>query len=459
MSKKAPAPGFGGAPSVAVQVISGSPDGSFDERSVVSSIVEHEHGQQPLTARYLMALFAAQFSLYIALVSPGVLSLPLRVEQLDPAGKASALSLAIGIPAVLALVVSPIVGVLSDRTMSRFGRRRPWIFVGVLLGLVGMTLIGFAPAVEIVILGWAIAFLGYSACAAMILAHFGDRLPEQQRGRVMGINGALTQIAPIAGILISGGLAMSPSALFLVPAAIAGLGILIFLAVMKDPQLVDEPPALSGRELLKGYWFNPRQFPNLAWVCLSKAFVFFNFALAIYAVYLLTGRLGLSAAEVASIVSLTSLAAVVTAIAGALGSGYLSDRIGTRKPFLVVSALIMASGSMAIATTDSITQFIVGTLIGSFGIGIYGAVDQALILDVLPEGGAENGRYLAITGLANQIPQAIGPLAAGAVVGLASGNYAIAYIVAGASAALGALAIIPVKTGRRAKSADRPSEL
>jgi MFS family permease len=86
----------------------------------------------------------------------------------------------------------------------------------------------------------------------------------------------------------------------------------------------------------------------------------------------------------------------------------------------------------------------------SLGIGIYGAVDQALALDTLPSEENENGRYLAIFGLANAVPQAFGPFLAALVLSLAGGDYTWVYFVAAGAAVLGALAIIPISVGRRA---------
>ena len=45
---------------------------------------------------------------------------------------------------VIAMLVQPAMGILSDRSTSRFGRRRPFIFVGVLLDLLFLTLIAMA---------------------------------------------------------------------------------------------------------------------------------------------------------------------------------------------------------------------------------------------------------------------------------------------------------------------------
>lgn len=399
----------------------------------------------------LAALFLAQFTLYAAFVAPSAFSLAIRVEDIDPTTKDVVLALAIGIPGVIAIFVSPFIGVLSDRTRSRWGRRRPWLLLGAALGIIGSASIGLGPSAPILIAGWTIAFIGYTITSVMILAHLGDRLPPSQRGRVMGINGAITQIAPLLGIVAAGAFVSSPALMFIVPGSLAFIGGLVFIALMKDPQVPEARSVLRIAELFQGFWFNPRRYPNLGWVWLSKAFVFIALAfMQIYSVYLLSSRLGLDSAGVAGLVAVVGAAGIGTAILGAIGSGFLSDKLGTRKPFLIVSALALAGGLMVVATITSPAQYVIGSLLASFSIGVYGAVDQAIQLDVLPQAENQNGRFLATLNLANQAPQAFGPFIAAGILTLAAGDYSWVYFAAAFFAVLGALAIIPISVGKRA---------
>ena len=394
---------------------------------------------------YLVPLVVAYFALYVAWITPIGFSLAVRVQQLDPAGKDAALALAIGIPGVIVVLTSPLVGVLSDRTLSRFGRRRPWFLAGALMGLGGSALVGVAPNVGLVVAGWSIAYIGYSTCGAMVLTHLSDLLPEEQRGKVAGFAGAVTQIGPIAGIIFAGAFVSVPLVMFLAPAGLAFVLAVAFTVVMKDLPISTRPGPIDVRELARGFYFNPRRYPNLGWVWISRAFIFVALAFSTtYGVYLLGDHLKLDAATIAGIVASAGMLSIVTAIAGAIGSGYLSDRFHSRKPFLIFSSILLAAGLITVASTGSVLQYIIGTALTSLGIGIYGAVDQAIQLDVLPHSEKQNGRYLGIFQLANQVPQAVGPLFAGALVAVSAGSYSIVYIAGAVFAVLGALAIMPV---------------
>ncbi|MFC3296507.1 MFS transporter [Clavibacter michiganensis] len=76
----------------------------------------------------------ALLGLFVALLPPIIVSLALKVAEVAPDSTAGTLSLVLGLGALVALVVNPLAGRLSDRTPGRFGMRRPWIIGGVVLG-------------------------------------------------------------------------------------------------------------------------------------------------------------------------------------------------------------------------------------------------------------------------------------------------------------------------------------
>lgn len=423
-----------------------------DGAAAISSAVTIDEPTDRIPKRRLIPIFFSTFALFAAFIAPMSYSLAVRIAVLDPAGKDTALPLAIGIPGLLVIVLSPLKGILSDRTRSRFGRRRPWMLGGAIAGLAGSCIVGLSPSVGGVILGWSIAFTAYNLCGSMIIAHFGDRLPEAQRGKVMGINGAITNIAPVAGISVAAAFNTQQVLMLVIPAIVAFVGAIVFLFTAKDPQYTGQLPKFSTKDLVRSFYFNPRKYPEFGWVCLSRAMIFVAVALmSLYTVYLLTTRLGLDAAGAGVLMASLGLPSVGCGVVGAIGSGWLSDKLGTRKPFLLVSGLLLAGGLALVGTTANLPQFVIGSLLSSFAIGIYGAVDQAIALDVMPREN-ENGRFLAIFGLANAVPQAIGPLVAGLLVSNL-GGYGSVYGLGAVFAVFGALVILPVREKLRANRA------
>lgn len=398
---------------------------------------------------YLSVLILSYFALYVAWIAPTAFSLAIRIEQIAPDIKDTAIAIAVGVPSLIVLVTGPLVGVLSDKTRLRFGRRRTWMLAGMLMGLLGSVLVGLSENIGLLIAAWTLAFIGYTAAGGMFVTHLGDKLPEQQRGKVAGFTGAVTQIAPVFGVAIAGAFSAVPLAMFAAPSAIAFILGLAFIVVMKDEPAPADSSKINFRQLAQGFYFNPRRHPDFAWVWISRFFIFLALSImSLYTVYLLGGRLALEPGAIAGIVATGGLLGIGVAITGSILSGAISDRIRRRKPFIVVAGLLLAGGLVVLATLTSIPQFYVGSLVAVFGVGIFGAIDQAIGLDTLPSDQGQNGRFLGIFNLANQLAQGVGPFLAAAMLSLLGGDYTGVYIVAAGFAAVGGMVILGVRPGR-----------
>jgi Na+/melibiose symporter-like transporter len=106
-----------------------------------------------------------------------------------------------------ALLVQSLMGMLSDRSRLRFGKRRPFIFAGTLGDLLVIVAIGFTAGLQAMTGYWALFILlillqltsntAHAAAQALI----PDLVPEGQRGRFSGIKSILE--VPIPVILVS----------------------------------------------------------------------------------------------------------------------------------------------------------------------------------------------------------------------------------------------------------------
>jgi MFS family permease len=75
----------------------------------------------------------------------GTIFMPFLVERYAPTDWRNTALSAMGTAGlIIAMVVQPIAGLLSDRSTSRFGRRRPFIMAGTLLDLVFLAAIGLS---------------------------------------------------------------------------------------------------------------------------------------------------------------------------------------------------------------------------------------------------------------------------------------------------------------------------
>jgi len=108
---------------------------------------------------------------------------------------------------MVALLVQSLMGLLSDRSISRWGRRRPFIFFGTVADLFVITAIGFSAGLEGMSGYWflfaALILLMVSSNTAQAGAQglIPDLVPENQRGRYSGVK-ALFEV-PIPLILVA----------------------------------------------------------------------------------------------------------------------------------------------------------------------------------------------------------------------------------------------------------------
>jgi len=79
--------------------------------------------------------------------------LPLQISNIDPANKVVNLGIVASISVLLALIGNPLAGALSDRTTSRFGRRRPWIFIGAIVSALALMIMMSAQAFIMILIG------------------------------------------------------------------------------------------------------------------------------------------------------------------------------------------------------------------------------------------------------------------------------------------------------------------
>jgi MFS family permease len=390
-------------------------------------------------------LVAATFGAGMAMIVPMAYSLAVRLDQLAP-GRTEALGLVLAVGSAATLVLAPLTGILSDRLRSRWGRRRPFAVVGLVIGAASVPAMALAPSLAVLTAGWTLSTIGWGTAAASIGNWQADRLPPHQRGRVSGLTGVTMQIAPVVGIILVGFFRDQVLLVFALPAAIGVVLVIVFLIVVPDPDsrgLVLERRLTVGG-LLRSYGFDPRAAPDFAWNWLGRFVFFLGLTLTTsFTVFFVAQRLELRVPDVAGVLAIVSASSIVTATIGSLGGGWLSDRVGRRKPFILLGAVLFAVGCSVSAFAHDLPTLMVGTLLNSLGIATFSAVAQALLLDVLPDREREAGRYMAIALFAQKIPGVFAPVLGGAVLAIGAGaeNFTALYLLAAALAFAGGLLI------------------
>lgn len=396
-------------------------------------------------------LYAAAYTgVWLALLTPVMVTLALRMQELAPAQAAQRLSVVLATGALFALLGNPIFGHLSDSTVSRFGMRRPWLIGGAVAGFASLGFIAIAPSVGWVLVGWCVAQLAYNAALAPLAALLPDQIPLAKRGTVAGIVGICTCLGQSGGTYLANAVSGSTVAMFLVPAAVGGVAVLLLAFVLDDRRITRaEAPALQWGEFARAFVRNLRGHSDFAWICTGRFFLMMGMAFFLaYQPFYLMSELHFTAAQVTNIVFQSTAVQTVTSIAASLLAGRLSDLSRRRKPFVIGAALFYAAGAALIAMADSYTVFLAGMAISGVGIGAYLGVDFALATDSLPNRERDAAKDLGLFNVASTLPQVIAPWLAQGILYTTHDSYPTVFGAACFVALLSAAAILPVKRVR-----------
>jgi len=394
-------------------------------------------------ALYMLA-YAGAALLFLA---PLLVSLALKVNDLVGIDDApSRLALVTSVGSLLAIFANPLFGRLSDRTASRAGMRRPWMLVGLAGGSAGIVTVAFASNIAFVLVGWCIAQVFFNALLAALVAVLPDQVPASQRGVVSGILAVCLPVASVAGTFLVQLFDQSELTMLLVPCAVGGILVVVFAATLDDRRLdpAHKPP-WSLREFLSSFYVNPRTSPDFAWAFASRFLLVMGYAfLVTYQAYYLIEQVGIADQDVPDQIYVGTLTQSSALVAAALVTGRLSDRVGRRKIFVLLAAVIYGVALFVIAVADSVDGYLIGMAIGGIGFGMYMAVDLALVVDVLPDPD-QAAKDLGVLNIAGALPFSLAPAIAPAILALGGDSYRVLFAVAGACAVAGAAAIVPVK--------------
>jgi MFS family permease len=394
----------------------------------------------------MFAVPIAMFGLIVALLPPLLVTIAVRLNQMDPGAAAGNVSLVLGIGAFFAFVANPIGGRLSDRTMSRFGMRKPWIVVGTLVGYLGILLISTAPGVGMIIVGWAITQIGFNFALAALIAMLPDQIRPSRRGRVASFVSLAQNIGAVAATFL---VQLFPlgAAQNLLPSAIGLVLMFAFLLPMQDRVRTEKPTeSFNLKTLFGSFVFNPRKHPDLGWAWLTRfCLIVAQTTATSYLTLYIIKDLGVSTADAPAMVFQATLANAVGIILTTAFLGWLSDKLGRRKPFVVVSAIVAAVGLSIIAFSSDFTGVLVGELVLGAGMGAFLAVELALISDVLPSD-SDSGKDLGVVNIAQALPQSLVPVGAPAAV--AAFGYPGLFIGGAVFGIIGALSVLRVKKVR-----------
>ena len=368
---------------------------------------------------------------------------------------------------LFALVAPILAGWLSDRTSTRWGRRRPWIAAGTAVNLVGLAWLALSGAQLSLAFAYMLVQLTFNLAGGAYAAVIPDVVPNADRGRASGMLGMMNGLGAIAGLAaITATVTIFGETRTGIVAGYAAIALILAITTVITLVAVDEPAYPPVRH--ETVAFHPLALisataavvAGAAWItfllvgrpsvaipagaiCLAAGLVavlagarvpairnffvafrnhdfFWTFAtralvmMGIYTIYpfiALYLRDVLQVHRPGAMAGYWGLAVLGGGILPALIGGQLSDRLGRRKIFVYLSGGLQAAVASVLLfglIRSLAIVFLLGVLFG-IGYGLYVAVDWAIACDVLPDRERSTGRDMGLWHVAFTLPPALAP--------------------------------------------------
>ncbi|UVI37713.1 MFS transporter [Brevibacterium spongiae] len=347
------------------------------------------------------------------------------------------------------IIAAPLAGRFSDRTRSRFGRRRPWAISGSVAAAIGLLLTGTADGPLWVGAAWIVTSVGVSMASAALTALIADQL-EDQRGTASAASSSAQAVGIVVGVGVIVLLDLSTGASYVV---LAGFILVVGTAtaiLLPDPPLPHEAVlALHARRELNRASISSLLDQSFTRLLISRFTVNVGnaFGTSLLLFFLLYGIM-VPAAEAEDRLLVLIVIYTIFVVIASIIVGTVSDRRGNRRLWTVVSALVQACSGVIILISPNFTATAVAAGVMGAGYGAYMAVSLALATDLLLDPD-DHARDLSLVNSSANLGQLVGPLLGAGLVALV-GEFWLLFAAATVVSVIGAVLTLTVRPERAA---------
>lgn len=310
---------------------------------------------------------------------------PIMLEQYTT--KATLIGLIMTIDNLFAVIFQPIFGAMSDRTRSRFGRRMPYILIGLPISAILFSIVPYTSSLKSLMLTVIIMNFTMSIYRAPTVALMPDVTPSPLRSKANGIVNFMGGLAAVIAYLIGGVLyKKNPTYPFHLSSIVMIIALIILYIFIKEPiDFIIEKKVKRERNTDIG------KTRSLIFLLLSIFFWFTGYN-AVETFFSLYGQhvLNIDPSKASILLSLFSASFLVFAIP----SGYLGTKIGRRKTILIglIGVILVFAPLIFIKNVALITILLV------VGGGFWAMINinsYPMIVEIAPKNGvgAYTGYY------------------------------------------------------------------
>jgi MFS family permease len=319
--------------------------------------------------------------------------------------------------AITATLTTLLMGTLSDRTRSRWGKRRPYILIGyVLWGLVTILfpMVAYIKAASMAVIMVVVAdsvmtFFGSTANDAAFNAWTADIATSENRGRVEGVLNMSMFLAQIVS-MVAAGILIDSFGYFIFFYSLGGIVMVVGLvagSLLEEPPIVEEdmprPPFWQEfTELFKIDVLRENRdlFTLLLFIMISSIGMQVSFP---YLIVYLENYVGVTKTEFSIIGGAVMLGSAIFAIP----FGILADR-WNKRTMIAVAIIGSSIGGILLSFVSTLPLLALTGLVWQAFATASGIASVAWLKDLLPE--QNRGKFLGIRMIFwIAIPMVVGP--------------------------------------------------
>eukprot|EP00927_Polykrikos_kofoidii_P065404 TRINITY_DN6115_c0_g1_i1.p1 TRINITY_DN6115_c0_g1~~TRINITY_DN6115_c0_g1_i1.p1 ORF type:complete len:579 (-),score=78.38 TRINITY_DN6115_c0_g1_i1:75-1811(-) len=419
-------------------------------RACTDSLAAASEGLVKISFFRLNCMLCFNLANGVLLSSYMLLVLPLESQRIDSENRSVILAGLMFIAGSTQLI-NPIVGLLSDRCTCSWGRRRPFLIIGGLVGAFGILTQAYSSIFKhplLYFVAYAVSMVALNSAYTAVVGIMPDFVPHEQSGTASGIAALHTLVGANFGFLVfyntSGTTDDRLLSIYMTFVVIIVVCILITSCACReipltpsrvvdvDADVVDDEQKqltragvkgkvpsrclssrLRAKDLLDCYYIDPSTNWDFFLVFWSRTFYYLGASVQAFLKYYLKDVVGIEDPEDAIIKF--AIVAQLSAAATAIPVGLLSDRVSSRKPFIYVACAFLATGQALTCFVRDMTEVMSVCILLGAANGIYLAMDAALALDTLPSGG-DGARFMGVWGVGCFLGSAFGPVLCGPVL-------------------------------------------
>jgi Na+/melibiose symporter-like transporter len=337
---------------------------------------------------------------------------------------------------VAALILQPMIGVWSDRTRTRLGRRMPYVLAGAPIGALCFALVPFAQALPLFMAAIIGMLLAMALFRTPVIALMPDVTPSPLRSQANGVINLMGGLGGLIAFFISGPLyRQNPANPFLVGAILLLAAMALLLVFVNERKLalpVDPLPAGKREPLFQEVRSLAAGSDKSGLALLGAIFFWFVGYSALDAFFSLYARSHLGIPESESPIQLGLLSVVF--ILCAIPAGVLGARIGRRRTIMIGLAAFAACLAAVFAVpAETLSRVLLHIGVGdvrvlSLFLMACGAAWALVNINSLPmvvdlTDDSKVGTYTGLYYLSSTLAAIAGPTLNGVVVQLAGNDY------------------------------------